>query len=201
VDDFPAAVKWFEQSMAVLEKLDQNGKIANQPLYQGWLKWGKEQLRLCNAVPRAIDDLEFALAQPKDMVRELAAIRGRVLARRGKHADAAATAEKLVSLDGKSGGNLYMAAGVYALCSAAVAAKPPADVSAAEKKLVQQYADRTMELLMQAQGLGYFKNVDNRIALQYDHNLDALRGRDDFKKLLSEVVPPPATVKIAPAKP
>jgi Flp pilus assembly protein TadD len=206
-DDCPAAAKRLEQSVGILTKLDQEGKIANQPLNQGWLKSGKWQLQLCNAAPRAIDDLKFLLAQPKDMVPELLAIRGRAQARRGKHADAAATAEKLLegaanlysasgvgmlkgtAQNAQDGDNLTMAAGVYALCSAAVAsAKLSAEVSAAERQLQERYAARAMELLKQADAAGYFHVADNRIALQYEHNLDPLRGRDDFKRLLGEVM-------------
>jgi len=123
------------------------------------------------------------------------------LAQRGKYADAAATAEKLVALDSTDGDGVYWAAGGYALCSAAVAAKPPAEVSADEKQLSERYAARAVELLKQTEAAGYFKNANNRIALQYEHNLDALRSRDDFKNLLSEVTPAPATEKVAPAKP
>ena len=39
----------------------------------------------------------------------------------GRLADAAATAEKLLNLDPKDGGNLYLAAGIDAICSADVA--------------------------------------------------------------------------------
>ena len=200
-DDFPAAAKRLEQSVGILTKLNQEGKIANQPLYQGWLKSGKWQLQLCNAAPRAIDDLGFALAQPRDMAPQLLAIRGRALARRGKHADAAATAEKLVALDPKDGDNLSMAAGVYALCSAPVAAaKPSAEVSADEKQLQERYTARAVELLTQADAADYFHVADNRIALQYEHNLDPLRNRDDFKKLLAEAMAP-APVPSSPSTP
>jgi tetratricopeptide (TPR) repeat protein len=201
VDDFPAATKRLEQSVEILTKLNQEGKIASQPLYQGWLKSGKWQLQLCNAAPRAIDDLEFALAQPKDMVPELLAIRGRALVHHGKHADTAATAGKLVALDPKDGDNLTMAAGVYALCSAAVAsAKPSAEVAADEKQLQERYTARAVELLTQSDAAGYFHVADNRIALKYEHNLDPLRGRDDFKKLLAEVMAP-APVPSSPFTP
>jgi tetratricopeptide (TPR) repeat protein len=185
-DRFRAAAKWFELAVAIFTNLDQEGKSAGQSLNQHWFKDGKWQLQLCNAATRVIDDLQFALAQPKDMVPELLAIRGRALARRGAHADAAATAEKLRAIGPTAGNNLYMAAGVYSLCSAAVAsAKLPAVVPADEKQLQERYAARGVELLKQSEAAGYFQDADNRVALQYDHNLDPIRGRDDFKKLLA----------------
>jgi hypothetical protein len=50
-----------------------------------------------------------------------------------------------------------------------------------------QYADRAMELLRKAVTAG-FKDAA-RMAKNGD--LDALRGRDDFKKLLAELAPKP----------
>jgi hypothetical protein len=113
----------------------------------------------------------------------------------------AASAPPWILLDPKVGESLYMAAGVYALCSAAVAAaKPPAEVSADDKQSQEGYAARAVELLTQAQGLGFFKNAVNVVAIEYEHNLDPLRNRDDFKKLLAEVMAP-APVPSSPSTP
>jgi hypothetical protein len=51
----------------------------------------------------------------------------------------------------------------------------------ADKK--QEYADRAMELLRQAVKAG-FKNVAH---MKKDTDLDMLRERDDFKKLVEEL--------------
>ena len=59
----------------------------------------------------------------------------------------------------------------------------------ADKK--QQYADRAMELLRKAVKAGY----KDAAHMKKDTDLDALRGREDFKKLLAELD------KSSPAKP
>jgi hypothetical protein len=47
----------------------------------------------------------------------------------------------------------------------------------------QQYADRAIELRHQAVKAGYHDAAH----MKQDTDLDALRGRDDFKKLLAEL--------------
>ncbi len=164
------------------------GGRCGQLIYQGWLEI-RPVLELCSRLPGMIDDLDFALKQPNGMVSELLAIRGLALARRGQTAGSAATAEKLIALNPKSGDNLFWAADVYALCSAADPPKPPAGNSP-ETQTQGSYAARAVGLLKQAEAVGYFKMADNRVSLQYDHNLDFLRGRDDFKKVLAEIIGP-----------
>jgi hypothetical protein len=157
-------------------------------------------LALCQAAPQAIADPDFALKQPGYLVPELLAVHGRALARGGRLADAAATAEKLLNLDPKDGGNLYLAAGIDAICSADAATAKPQPTVADPPALQKRYAVRAMELLKQAQSAQYFKDPYLRLELQYQHNLDPLRGRDDFKKLLTEVMTPPPTASSAPTR-
>jgi hypothetical protein len=156
-------------------------------LYQGWLDEQRRILDLCRAAPRASDDLKFALAQRKDTIPALLAARARILARSGKDAEALEAAEKLVTLDPHDGNNLYWAAGACALLCAAKTEKTHASSATDKNSLPQRYAERAMELLKQLQSLGCCKKVGVRILLQHDHNLDALRARDDFKKLLAEI--------------
>ena len=78
-DDFAAAGRWFAQGVATLLKLNDAGKLANQPLAQSRLKFAQAQVALCDAAPQAIIDLYFALKQPSYMVADLLAIRGRAL--------------------------------------------------------------------------------------------------------------------------
>jgi hypothetical protein len=53
-------------------------------------------------------------------------------------------------------------------------------------QLAEQYASRAVELLRQAVAIG-FKNVSH---MKKDTDLDGLRGRDDFKKLLAQLEQP-----------
>jgi hypothetical protein len=126
--------------------------------------------------------------QPPERVAELLGIRGRVLARRGKHLDAAAAAEKLAALDAKNGDNFFHAAEVFALCSVGIKpAAPQAELSPDDKARQERYALRAVELLKLANAADSFKDPEDRAELRKDHNLDPLRPRDDFKKLVAEI--------------
>ncbi len=204
-EDFPAAVHWLDQGVAILEKLDRDGKTVSRPSPQGLLAEQRKALESCQAAERAIDNLDFALAGTEQEIPNLLGIRSRVLARRGKHADAAATAEKLAALEPVSGANLFQAAQGYALCVAAMKpASPQAGLSIEEQALQEHYAARAVELLKQSNAAGYFASPEKRARLDRDVNLDALRSRDDFKSLLSEIpavtpekLPPPPFTKWA----
>jgi hypothetical protein len=71
----------------------------------------------------------------------------------------------------RDAGQWYDFTCVYALASG----------KSADKK--QQYAERAMELLHQAVKAGY----TNAAHMKENTDLDSLRGREDFKKLLQEL--------------
>jgi tetratricopeptide (TPR) repeat protein len=96
------------------------------------------------------------------------------LARAGEHAKAVAEANSLVEAQDVTAAMHYNLACVCALASAAV----KDDV-----KLHHQYAARAVEILRQAVAKGYKEAAHMR----QDRDLDALRERDDFKKLLAEL--------------
>ncbi len=198
-DDFSAAGKWFAQGETILTRLNATGKPASQPDYQTQLNYAQAEIALCNAAPQAIADLDFALKARVDLVPELLGARGRALARNGAIGDAAATADKLVALDPKAGSDLWLAAEVYSLCSANVlTGKPPVTANDAPAQQ-ERYAARAVQLLSQAQSVGFFQGSNLRLQLQYQHIFDPLRSRDDFKKLLAEIVPQPVPASPATA--
>ena len=105
-------------------------------------------------------------------------------ARRGRHADAASTAERLAALEPASGANLYQAAQGYALCAAGMKpAKPQTQLSAEEQALRDRYSARAVELLKQSDAAGYFKDPEQPRHSNETATWNALRSRDDFKKL------------------
>jgi hypothetical protein len=53
--------------------------------------------------------------------------------------------------------------------------------------LAGRYALRAMVILQKLRREGYFKDAGHAKALRTDKDLNALRGRDDFQRLLSEV--------------
>ena len=98
--------------------------------------------------------------------------------RAGQVAEAVAEAAELAEVAGSPGAMLYDLARVYAVASDKVA------------DARQEYADRAMELLHKAVRIGY----KNATRIEQDKDLDPIRGRDDFKKLLADLeakFPPP----------
>jgi hypothetical protein len=163
---------WFARALQVVEPLDQQGKLKGTPFARA-VAHMKQQIAFCQAAEKAIADL---------------VLRARSICGRGHHTVAAATADKLAGLDARNGPNLYNAACCYSLCVAAVAhGRQPAEVSAADRALQEDYAARAMQLLRQARQAGYFKARPNVAHLGKDPDLDPLRSRPDFQALLAEL--------------
>jgi serine/threonine-protein kinase len=93
------------------------------------------------------------------------------LARAGEHGRATATAEELIKAGSTDPNQLYDTACVFALAAA----------QAKEKALADRYATRSVALLRQAIDRG-FKDLEH---MQKDPDLETLRGRADFQKLLA----------------
>jgi tetratricopeptide (TPR) repeat protein len=124
--------------------------------------------------------MALALGLPP-MQRLLRAFRAYSRARSGQLASAVADAAELTRSGNWPVGQWYDFACIYALASGKLA----------DKK--QEYADRAMELLHQAVKSGF----NDATHMAKDTDLDVLRQRDDFKKLLKslakskEKAPPP----------
>jgi tetratricopeptide (TPR) repeat protein len=103
-----------------------------------------------------------------------------------EHARATAEIETLLAEGHSQGGNLYMFAYLHSLCSAA--ADNDARLSPAEREnLADKYGGRAVELLRMAQATGYFQDPGRLAHMKQDKDLDAIRARPDFQKLLAEV--------------
>jgi tetratricopeptide (TPR) repeat protein len=109
-----------------------------------------------------------------------------VLACGGGHAKATDEAEKLVSRDAVTGSTFYDAACVYA--SAATAARRDDKLTPSRREdQAAHYAHRAVELLQKARGAGFFTDPFSVALLKTDTDLNPLRARDDFQKLLAEL--------------
>jgi hypothetical protein len=95
------------------------------------------------------------------------------LAHKEKQPAKAVAAADLLADNAKEPGHLYDAACGYALCV------PLADKAETREK----YAARAVALLRQAVTKGY----KNAAHMKEDTDLDAIRQRDDFKKLLADL--------------
>ncbi len=94
--------------------------------------------------------------------------------RAGQVAEAVAEIDELMKIPGAPASIVYDFARIYAVASGKVV----------DKK--QPYADRAMALLHKAVKAGY----KNAAHMKKDTDLDALRARDDFNKLLAELAKP-----------
>ena len=103
----------------------------------------------------------------------------------GDHKQAAVEAEQLNSDQETAGTTLYNLSCVFSL--SAQAAADDQDLSEEERtRLEEHYATRAIKLLTRAREKGFFNplNVDH---MKRDMDLDPIRSREDFKKLVAEL--------------
>jgi serine/threonine-protein kinase len=101
------------------------------------------------------------------------------LARLGERGKATALADTLVKKAPQTGRILDVAAHVYAL-----AAKETRKTGTERDEQVGLDASRAVELLRQAQAIGYFQSPATIESLKKCSDFTALRSRDDFKKII-----------------
>jgi tetratricopeptide (TPR) repeat protein len=114
-------------------------------------------------------------------IREWRAV---VLARLGRYGEA--LQEMVPRSQAARGDSLYHIACVYSLSSAAV--RKDTRLPEAERgKLAEQYVGRALALLTRGHTAGYFQDPAQLDHLRKDTDLDPLRSRPDFQKLLREL--------------
>jgi serine/threonine protein kinase len=111
------------------------------------------------------------------------ALRALALARAGMHARAAAEAKALSSDPHVSTEGVYGLACVWALSAGKVKADVQLDATR-RKVLSDEYAGQAIDLLRRLHSQGYFKDAAHAKALATDPDLEVLRKRSDFQKLL-----------------
>jgi tetratricopeptide (TPR) repeat protein/tRNA A-37 threonylcarbamoyl transferase component Bud32 len=193
--DFAQAARYYRRAVTILSTLERGGKIKGQALYQNYLPQWREKLAVCRAVPRAVKDLDFVLAQPPARATELLLIRAKVLADRGDHAAAAQTADQLRDRRPNDSNTLYELACSYALCVAAVApGKKPDQLTSQESEARARYAARAVQTLSQAVRRG-FKDVGH---LEADPDLVAIRSEKGYRELVAKLKAPPRRARPGP---
>jgi serine/threonine-protein kinase len=100
----------------------------------------------------------------------------------GEHAGAAVAAADLARVAHEPAADAFKAAGLLSRC-VPLAERDSKLPEGQRKELAQSYADQALAALRQAVAKGY-KDADH---LKKDPDLDPLRGRDDFLKLLAEL--------------
>jgi serine/threonine protein kinase/tetratricopeptide (TPR) repeat protein len=186
---FAPAAQWFERGVAILQHLDGQGKLKDQPIWKDWLRSQQHQLAVCEAADRAIHDLDFALSRPPAQAFELLVYRVEALAKEGRHGDAAATTEKLRALAATPNA-YYDVACCYALCVPAVApGKSPDQLTADERAAQQNYTRRAVESLNEAVQKGF----KNWVHMEGDPDLAAIRGEAGVRELIDRLKKPTRT--------
>jgi tetratricopeptide (TPR) repeat protein len=173
-----AALPLHENAWSLLRRLQLERALPTTPVYARLPQVVEMAVAEGRLAMRAIDDLDLALAQPAPKDKELLAVRAIALASRGRHTEAAATADKLHELGAGKPRHLYNAARAYALCVAVVAPEKPENTAGR-----QAYRTRAVELLRKAVESG-FRGVT---LLKNDSDLESLRDDEEFQKLLAEV--------------
>ncbi len=118
---------------------------------------------------------------------QLKVLHGSALSQLGEYASAVKAVEEALEPDGCSE-VLYNAACTYCLAAASVKRDLQLE-SQHRERLFLQYTSRAMELLVQADRIGWFAGGSTVRSLANDHDFDILRDRDDFKELLAKVNP------------
>jgi hypothetical protein len=177
--DYTAAARAYARSVEMFEKLDRAGALKD-PYFRGRLSDYRQWLPLCRNAEQALKDLDFALRQPAEEVPQLLNMRVHSLLKEQKLAAAAESAAKMKERADDKAEQLYDAACAYALCAgAAKQAKSPVAGAPGSEKLTEE----ALALLKQAVAKG-FKNAAH---MKQDKDLDALRARVDFQKLLAKL--------------
>jgi tetratricopeptide (TPR) repeat protein len=181
---FQEALSWYDRALAILRPLKAEGKLKPYPLQAERLAVAEKAAEECRSALKAMDDINVALGEPPEKALALLINRAAGLARLGKPADAAATAEKMRELKPEDGANLYNVACCYALCVPAVGAGKPADQLTAEQKAARAlYTARALKDLRAAADHGY-RDVEK---IESDPDLAALRPEAGYRALVGEL--------------
>jgi tetratricopeptide (TPR) repeat protein len=107
---------------------------------------------------------------------------GATLLELGEHAAASTAAAELARIAAEPASDAYKAACFFSRCIP-LAEKDAKLPQARRQELAKSYGDRAVQALRQALAKGY----QDAAQLKKDKDLDPLRGRNDFRKLLAEL--------------
>jgi tetratricopeptide (TPR) repeat protein len=164
--DFAAAIRSYEEALAVAQRFHK------PDVFKQEMSVLNQRIRFCRAAEQALDDLKTVRQQPEPLRPSLLVAVNKAHVQRKQHDKAIAAAEMLADM-AKSADDLYNASCTFALCV----------LIADSDESKEKDAVRAVTLLRQAVNMG-FKDVKQ---LKTDPDLNALRQRDDFRRLLREL--------------
>jgi serine/threonine-protein kinase len=171
VADFPQIQDYALEFGAACNNYGELVEHGNRP--EAALAWYDKSI----ALQEPILAKEPKLVAARTGLRDAQSGKARTLARLGRQTDATALAEPLAADTDLDPEQLFKFACTYAILSTKV---EPRGARSSE------YAARAVALLQRARASGYFREPDASRLLE-DDDLAALRTRDDFKHLLSQV--------------
>jgi serine/threonine protein kinase/tetratricopeptide (TPR) repeat protein len=180
-----ASLAWLAKAIALFEPLlQQEPRLVTERI--GLRSAHQERAKALDKLGRhadAVKDWDRALSINPEPQYEpyFRRNRARSLAHAGEHTKAVAEANALAEANDVTSSPLYDLACVCAIAAAKV--KDPKTPAADATRFAEQYAARAVELLRQALAKGY----KDAAHLKMDEALDALRHREDFKKLVAEL--------------
>jgi tetratricopeptide (TPR) repeat protein len=176
------ALAWSDRALAILRPLKAEGRL--NPPSLALLDRLEKEAQEWQSIVRAVNDINVALSAPEDKALRLLLGRAAALARLGRPAEAAATAEKLRQRKPQDGINLYNVACCYALCVPAVGAGKPADALTAEERAARaDYTARALKELRAAVDHG-FRDVAH---IESDPDFDGLRQEPGYRAIVAEL--------------
>jgi serine/threonine protein kinase/tetratricopeptide (TPR) repeat protein len=181
------ALPWYDQAVALLERLHRQ-ELADPTARQIWRVTYWSRAKALDKLKRHREaqadwDQAVELSAPADRPTvQLPRARSRLW--NGNVVEALADVEAVTQDPATPGRWLYGAACVYALAAALPDGAGRRETS----------AGRALTLLRRAQSAGFFKDRGNLDQLKHDADLEALRPRGDFQRLVAEL-------KAAAAKP
>jgi tetratricopeptide (TPR) repeat protein len=177
-------VPWFNKAIEVLcgrlnkEPEDVEARRSLRDARAGRVRALSRLGHHADAVKECEEALAIDTALPRDSTHALRAL---TLGRQGQWAGALAEADKVSTSQKLSGTGLYDLACTYALNAAAEGGRP-----------AEAQAARAVEMLGRARKAGFFDGATFVEKLKKDADLDPLRKRPEFQKLLAEVEKKPA---------
>jgi eukaryotic-like serine/threonine-protein kinase len=94
--------------------------------------------------------------------------------------------ERLIRERPESSAYYYDAAQIYTSCSTTMV--PSANGAVERRAFAETCGQFAVDMLVQAEKFGYFRNQEAVDLLKSDNSLDPLRSRDDFRRLVSRVL-------------
>ena len=194
------SIEWYDRALATCQQVLQKEPRFRTALdFQNKMYMGRaEANESLGRNAEALADWEQVLGRTDDYMRVWEHLRhARVLARLGRHAEAASEAGPLASRADTANGNVFGFAGVYSI--AATAALRDDKLSAADRqRAADEYARQALQLLGVLQKKGYFRNPAQARRLSEDKDLAPLRSRAEFDALWHEVQKQAAAASKAP---